>query len=171
MPEKGKKKGAEKAPGVGAASDLATEQEAGATVKVKNAAASTTDEKKTDTTKTSVYMRGKDWAIVEKTWHGRVYYQFRTYESERSLPDKLVEAFTKAAEKGLTDKVAVTYTRFFKDKYAQIGFYKNTLIIKIPDYISYMRVKWFLDVADKVARGLYGDVAVDTVAEEEPEEA
>ena len=171
MPKKGIKRGAEKAPGVEAASGPATEREAGAAAEVKNAAAYMKEDKKADAAKTAVYMRGRDWAILERTWRGRVYYQIRTYESERTLADKLAEAFTKAAEKGLTDKVAVTYTRFFRDKYAQVGFYKNTLIIKMPDYISYLRVKWLLDVADKVARSLYGDVAVDTAAEEEPEEA
>ena len=170
MSRKKKIGGAGEAPGAGAASGPATGLEAGAAAEVKNAAAYVKEDKKADKAKTAIYMRGRDWVILERTWRGKVYYQVRTYESERSLVDKLVEAFTKAAEKGLTDKVAVTYTRFFKDKYAQLGFYKNTLIIKIPKFVSYLRVKWLLDLADKVARGLYGDVAVEMAAEEEPEE-
>jgi len=121
-------------------------------------------------TKDAVYMRGRDWAVVEHQFNNRIYYYVRTYESERGLADKLAEAFEKAAQKGLTDKVSVVYTRWFREKRAQIGFYKNTLIIKIPDYISYMRLKPLLDAADAVARKLYGDAAVDAAAEEEPEE-
>jgi len=121
--------------------------------------------------KDAVYMRGRDWAIIEHYYAGRVYYYVRTYESERSLAEKLAEAFEKASQKGLTDRVSVVYTRWFKKKRAQLAFYKNTLIIKVPDYIAYMRLKWLLGVADNVARLLYGDVAVDVAAEEEPEEA
>jgi len=121
--------------------------------------------------KDAVYMRGRDWAIIEHHYGGKVYYYVRTYESERSLAEKLAEAFEKASQKGLSNKVAVVYTRWFKKKRAQLAFYKNTLIIKVPDYIAYMRLKWLLGVADNVARLLYGDAAVDTAAEEEPEEA
>lgn len=117
-----------------------------------------------------IYMRGKDWAIVEHEFQGRKYYYVRTYESERGLAEKLAEAFEKAAEKGLTDRVAVVYTRWYKEKRAQVGFYKNTLIIKIPEFISYMRLKSLLAVVDNVARALYGDAAVDAAADEEPEE-
>jgi hypothetical protein len=149
MPDKGRKVGAQEAPG--AAPRPATEEGA----------------KKKDV----VYMRGRDWAIVEHQYNNRVYYYVRTYESERSLADKLADAFEKAAQKGLTDKVSVTYTRWFREKRAQIGFYKNTLIIKVPDYLSYLRLKPFLETADAVARKLYGDVAVDVAAEEEAEES
>jgi len=148
MPEKGIKKGAQ-APGAEAPRP-ATEEGA----------------KKRD----AVYMRGRDWAVVEHQYNNRVYYYVRTYESERPLADKLAEAFEKAAQRGLTDKVSVVYTRWFKEKRAQIGFYKNTLIIKIPDYISYMRLKPLLDAAEAVARKLYGDAVVDAAAEEEAEE-
>lgn len=117
-----------------------------------------------------IYMRGKDWAIVEHEFQGRKYYYVRTYESERGLAEKLAEAFEKAAEKGLTDRVAVVYTRWYRDKRAQLGFYKNTLIIKIPDFISYMRLRSLISVADSVAKALYGDAAVEAAAEEEPEE-
>lgn len=117
-----------------------------------------------------IYMRGKDWAIVEHEFQGRKYYYVRTYESERGLAEKLAEAFEKAAEKGLTDRVAVVYTRWYKEKRAQLGFYKNTLIIKIPDFISYMRLRALLSVADGVAKALYGDAAVEAAAEEEVEE-
>lgn len=117
-----------------------------------------------------VYMRGKDWAILEHEFQGRKYYYVRTYESERGLAEKLAEAFEKAAEKGLTDRAAVVYTRWYKDKRAQLGFYKKTLIIRIPEFISYMRLKALLAVADSVARALYGDAAVEAAAEEEPEE-
>jgi len=120
--------------------------------------------------KDAVYIRGRDWAIIEHHYAGRVYYYVRTYESERSLAEKLAEAFEKASQKGLTDRVSVVYTRWYKKKRAQLAFYKNTLIIKVPDYISYMRLKWLLGVADNVARLLYGDAAVDLASEEEAEE-
>lgn len=118
-----------------------------------------------------IYMRGKDWVIAEREFQGRKYYYVRTYESERGLAEKLAEAFEKAAEKGLSDRVAVVYVRWYKDKRVLLGFFKNTLIIKIPDYISYMRLKALLETADKVARALYGDAAVEAASEEEVEKS
>jgi hypothetical protein len=171
MSNRNQKRAGEKPAGARVAPRPATEEGAEINVEVKNAAPPPAEEKKVDKAKTAVYTRGKDWAIVERIWQDRAYYQVRTYESERSLPEKLAEAFEVAAKKGLTEKVPVVYTRFFRDKYAQIGFYRNTLIIKIPEYISYLRVKWLLDVAEKTARLLYGDAAVDVATEEEAEEA
>jgi len=121
--------------------------------------------------KDAVYTRGRDWAIIEHHFNNKVYYYVRTYESERSLAEKLAEAFEKAAERGLTEKVSVVYTRWYEKKRLLLGFYRNTLILKVPDYISYMRVKRMLNVAEDVARRLYGDAAVDAAAEEEDDGA